>query len=330
MRVLRLPGFALLLILLVCALGAGAVAGLPKAVVVQTASGVHKVSTFRGTVGDVLTDLGVALAPEDRITPATSTQLTSGMHIEHKRAFPVTLIADGRQRTVMTVVATVNEFLAERPAGVAVRARDRVYPSPYDALWAGAIVRIVRIETTITSEPERLPYAQIARPDGSLPRGLTRVIQPGRPGTRLRQIATMTADGVVIDRQVVAMIIVNPPQDRILQIGTRRVWASRGPFAGKEILLMEATAYAPWDGPGTNDITSIGMRAGYGVVAIDPTIIPYRTELFIEGYGRAIAGDTGGAIVGHRIDLGYNTIREALNFGRRVVKVYILSTPGQH
>ena len=142
-------------------------------------------------------------------------------------------------------------------------------------------------------------------------------------------MATTTADGVVIERQVVAMIVVNPPQDRILQIGTRRVWASRGPFAGKEIVMMEATAYAPWDGPGTNDITSIGMKAGYGVVAIDPTVIPYRTELFIEGYGRAIAGDTGGAIVGHRIDLGYNTIREALNFGRRMVRVYILSTPGQ-
>jgi 3D (Asp-Asp-Asp) domain-containing protein len=329
MRVLRFPGFALLLIMGVSALGAGAVAGLPKAVVVETVSGLHKVSTFRSTVGEVLSDLGVTPAQADRITPAASTRLASGMHIVHERAFPVTLIADGRQRTVMTVATTVDEFLAGHPGGVVVRARDRVYPSPYDALWAGAVVRIVRIETKITSEPERVPYAQVARPDASLPRGVTRVFQPGRPGTRLRQIATTTADGVVIERQVVAMIVINPPQDRILQIGTRRVWASRGPFAGKEIVMMEATAYAPWDGPGTNDITSIGMKAGYGVVAIDPTVIPYRSELFIEGYGRAIAGDTGGAIVGHRIDLGYNTIREALNFGRRVVKVYILSTPGQ-
>lgn len=329
MRVLRFPGFALFLIMVVGALGAGAVASLPKAVLLQTATGLHKISTVRSTVGEMLTDLGIAPAPQDRVTPAASTRLANGMSVEYKRAFPVRLIVDGGLRTMMTVAATVDEFLAERPAGVVLRLRDRVYPSPYDALWPGATVRIVRIETKITSEPEHVPYAQIATPDTTLPRGLTRVIQAGRPGTRLRQIATTTADGAVIERRVFALIVLNPPQDHIVQIGTRRAFASRGPYAGKEVLMMEATAYAPWDGPGTNDITSIGMKAGYGVVAIDPTIIPYRSELFIEGYGRAIAGDTGGAIVGHRIDLGYNTIREALNFGRRVVRVYILSTPGQ-
>lgn len=328
MRLFRLPGFALLLTLFAGAAGAGAVADLPKVVTLRTASGQYNVSTRRATVGDLLIDLGFSLAATDHIAPAASTRLVGGMHIDYKRAFPVHLVADGRQHTVMTVANTVDEFLAGRPAGVAVRARDRVYPSPYDTLRPGATVRIVRIETRITSEPETVAYAQIARPDSSLPRGLTRVLQPGRPGTRVRQIATTTADGVVIDRQVVSMTII-PPQDRVVQIGTRRVFASRGPFAGKEMLVMEATAYAPWDGPGTNDITSIGLKAGYGVVAIDPTVIPYRSELFIEGYGRAIAGDTGGAIVGHRIDLGYNTVREALAFGRRMVKVYILSTPAQ-
>jgi 3D (Asp-Asp-Asp) domain-containing protein len=328
MRVFPRPGFALLLILLVGGMGAGAVASLPKAVTIRTASGQYNVSTFRSTVGDLLADFGIAPAAGDRVMPAASSRLATGMRIEYRRSFPVTLIADGRRWTVRTVAKNVDEFLAGRPAGVIVRTRDRVYPSLYEELWPGATVRVVRIETAITTETEPLPYAQIARPDGSLPRGISRVLQPGRPGARVRQIATTRADGVVIDRQVVAMTVVQP-QDRIVQIGTRRVFASRGPFAGKEILLMEATAYAPWDGPGTNDITSIGMKAGYGVVAVDPTVIPYRTELFIEGYGRAIAGDTGGAIVGHRIDLGYNTVREALAFGRRMVKVYILSTPGQ-
>ncbi len=330
MRVLRSPGFApLLLALVTIGVGAGAVGGLPKVVLIKTGSGERKISTFRSTVGEVLAEIGITLARDDRVTPAASTRLANGTHIEHRRAFPVTLMADGRQYTVMTAAATVEAFLRERPAGVATRARDRVYPSPEDTLWAGATVRIVRIETKIVGKPERVPYAQIAKSDASLPRGVTRVIQVGRPGARVRQIAITFADGIVIDRQVVGTVVVNPPQDRILQIGTRRIFASRGQFAGKEILMMEATAYAPWDGPGTNDITAIGMKAGYGVVAIDPTIIPFRSELFIEGYGRAIAGDTGGAIKGHRIDLGYDTIREAIVFGRRVVKVYILSTPGQ-
>ncbi len=328
MRAFRTPGFALLcLVMATIGFSVGAVMSVAKTVVIATEAGERKVSTFRSTVGEVLAESGITIARDDRVTPVASTRLTGGMRIEYQRAFPVTLIADGRQYAVMTASTTIETFLRERPAGVAVRARDRVYPGPEGPLWAGATVRVVRIETQIVSEPERLPYAQIAKPDGSLPRGVTRLVQAGHPGARVRQIIITFADGLAIDRQVVGTIVVNPPQDRIVQIGTRRIFASRGQFAGKEILMMEATAYAPWDGPGTNDITSIGMKAGHGVVAIDPTIIPYRSELFIEGYGRAIAGDTGGAIKGHRIDLGYNTIREAIIFGRRVVKVYILSTP---
>ncbi|MGQ0571923.1 MAG: 3D domain-containing protein, partial [Armatimonadota bacterium] len=80
-------------------------------------------------------------------------------------------------------------------------------------------------------------------------------------------------------------------------------------------------------GRGVDGTTAIGLRAGYGVVAVDPQIIPLRSILYIEGYGQAIAGDTGGAIKGHRIDLGFSTAREAYKFGRRPVRVYILSTP---
>ena len=78
-------------------------------------------------------------------------------------------------------------------------------------------------------------------------------------------------------------------------------------------------------------ITATGRRAGYGIVAVDPSIIPLGTKLYIESadgsyvYGTAIAADTGGAIKGNRIDLCYNTRAEAIQFGRRQMKVYILN-----
>ncbi|MBV8655919.1 MAG: 3D domain-containing protein, partial [Candidatus Eremiobacteraeota bacterium] len=68
----------------------------------------------------------------------------------------------------------------------------------------------------------------------------------------------------------------------------------------------------------------IGRPAGHGIVAVDPSVIPLGTRLFIPGYGLAIAGDTGGAIRGFRIDLGFNSERDALLFGRREVTVYRL------
>ncbi|HET6947256.1 MAG TPA: 3D domain-containing protein, partial [bacterium] len=75
---------------------------------------------------------------------------------------------------------------------------------------------------------------------------------------------------------------------------------------------------------GVDDVTALGIRAGFGVVAVDPAVIPLGSRLYIEGYGYAIAADTGSAIKGMRIDLGYDTKGQALRFGRRPVRVYII------
>ncbi|MCR5177175.1 MAG: hypothetical protein K6C05_10045 [Anaerovibrio sp.] len=86
---------------------------------------------------------------------------------------------------------------------------------------------------------------------------------------------------------------------------------------------MEATAYIPSDGNGSG-ITATGVVAQHGVVAVDPRVIPLGSKVYIPGYGVAVAADTGGAINGNRIDLCMNTYREAINFGRGTVDVYIL------
>lgn len=319
---------AVLLALLGCAvlaIGAAAAAHLPKAVWIHSDAGVRAVSTHRATVGAVLEEARVRLGPHDRVIPAPSAALAPGLSIEVRRAFPITLLADGGRRTLWTAASSVAEFISA--SGLRLGPRDRVYPSLEQPLWPGTVVRIVRIHTEIVTRVERVSYTSVLRPDGSLPRGVRRLAQPGRHGTRIRRIAVTYADGAVIDRHELGAVLVRPPQERIMQIGTRRHFASRGEFAGKEIIHMEATAYAPWDGPGTDDITAIGMKAGHGVVAVDPTVIPLRSQLFIEGYGRAVAGDVGGAIKGHRIDLGFDNIRAARQFGRRPVRVYVLSTP---
>lgn len=90
---------------------------------------------------------------------------------------------------------------------------------------------------------------------------------------------------------------------------------------------LEATAYDP--SPESNSlewagITKLGWRTRYGIAAVDPKVIALRSLLYIEGYGFAWAGDTGGAIKGKRIDLCYNTTEEALKWGRRKTKVYVL------
>jgi 3D (Asp-Asp-Asp) domain-containing protein len=321
-QLLLLPAVAVMAL----ALGAAAHAHLPRFVLVQTGAGSTKVHTYGTTVGDALRDGGIPLAAHDRVVPGADTRLGTGMRIKIRRAFPVRLFADGHPRVYLTAAETVRDFIEE--TGVGLGSADRVFPAADEVIWAGATVRIVRVTTRIVTVREPVPFGRLSRADPVMPRGLTRVVQTGRPGLRERRIAVTSADGFVIKREEVGSAITRPAQDRITHVGTRRVIASRGQFSGREVLHMEATAYAPWHGKGVNDITATGMKAGFGVVAVDPRFIPLGSVLFVEGYGQAIAGDTGGAIKGFRIDLGFNTAREAYQFGRRPVRVYILSTPG--
>ena len=101
------------------------------------------------------------------------------------------------------------------------------------------------------------------------------------------------------------------------------IQTAQGQIHFQRTLYMEASAYLPSDGGGSG-ITATGMAARQGVVAVDPDVIPLGTRLYIPGYGLAVAADTGGAIVGSKIDLCMEDYTSAINFGRRDVQVYVL------
>ena len=98
-----------------------------------------------------------------------------------------------------------------------------------------------------------------------------------------------------------------------------------------EIQCLEVTATAyPNDPISINvpkwrdGLTSTLMKTDRGVIAVDPKIIPYGSVVYVEGYGYAIALDTGSAIRGHRIDLFFHSREEALKWGVKDVMVCIL------
>lgn len=88
-------------------------------------------------------------------------------------------------------------------------------------------------------------------------------------------------------------------------------------------LVMRASAYSAHD-PGNGSYTYGGNLLRKGLVAVDPTVIPLGTRLYIQGYGYAVADDIGGAIKGSCIDLAFDSRREALNFGVQRVTVYVV------
>lgn len=93
----------------------------------------------------------------------------------------------------------------------------------------------------------------------------------------------------------------------------------------KEI-TVSASAYTAGCN-GCSGITSTGINLkknpGLKVIAVDPRVIPLGSKVYVEGYGYAIAGDTGGAIKGNKIDVFIPTKSGALNWGRKTVKIKV-------
>lgn len=304
------------------AAGAAGYALLRKDVTIAASGRLLRHTTFRRTVAGALAEAGVAVHPEDEVSPAPTARLREGLHIVVRESVPVTVIADGETVGVRSAAPTVVEMLARQ--GIVLSSWDKVYPARDAALRSGLRVRIVRVRHTVATEQMAIPYEVRSTVDPRTPRGIVRVVSPGRLGLRERVWRITTEDGRVTARSLIGWRVVRSSLDRTVTVGTQNVVASRGQFAGKEYLDLVATAYSPFCCKGVDDVTALGIRAGYGVVAVDPRVIPLGSRLYIEGYGYAIAADTGSAIKGMRIDLGYDTKRQALHFGRRPVRVYII------
>ena len=91
----------------------------------------------------------------------------------------------------------------------------------------------------------------------------------------------------------------------------------------KQTIYVEATAYSRYDANvGTH--TASGKELRRGIIAVDPNVIPLGTRVYIPGYGEAVAEDTGGDIVGNRIDIAFDTYEEAQSFGRQTLQIYII------
>jgi 3D (Asp-Asp-Asp) domain-containing protein len=173
-------------------------------------------------------------------------------------------------------------------------------------------------------ERRTLKSRTITRYSTALRPGRSKVVSHGRPGLVELIVSYSQRDGGPVRRHVLSRTVVVVPKPRIvLEGGDAALAMIHLDSVMRHVMHMVATAYTAATSGGSG-WTAIGRRAGYGIVAVDPRVIPLGTRLYIPGYGMAIAGDTGGAIVGLRIDLGFDSYRSAIDFGRRDVTVYQL------
>jgi uncharacterized protein YabE (DUF348 family) len=280
------------------------------------------------TVGDALTQKGVALGQGDYVFPDRGSPLTAGTHIYIYHANDVSLTVDGQSAKTHTRKATVAGLLAE--AGIALAPADQVEPPPDTPLTEDMAVRVVRVREGTDTVEETVPRNVIYEDDPNMDQGQYAVLEPGADGLIRRSYRVVYEDGQEAKRELLDESEV-PSQPKIVAQGTRVVKfvaTPTGPLRYRDSLNVYATWYnpasagrspeSPWYG-----IAATGVPVCRGIVAVDPSVIPLGSRIYVPGYGEAVAADTGWAVVGNIIDLGFADY-EVPDWRSGWVEIYIL------
>jgi len=285
--------------------------------------------TRASTISGFLKERRLAVADEDYVSVPLDSAVHDGMHVEYRPAVPVIVFVGDKQREVRSSSATIEDLLAS--LHVKLGPSDEITPSLDSPLLPNAVVRVVRVKTWVARFVKTIPQPVVRRKLASLERGVSRVINPGRSGRRETIVRFVQRGDDRPLRTTIATRLLRKARPKIVGVGIARL--DFGDYVRNQIVevahvagnavQMIATAYVAGC-YGCSGITALGLPAGHGVVAVDPRFIPLGTKLYVPGYGRALAGDTGGAIKGRRIDLGFNSLAAARAFGRRKITVYVL------
>ena len=231
----------------------------------------------------------------------------------------VVISVDGAPRMVNTDKSTIGEVLEDLndTLNTDYILNDAAESDPIEAMMT---ISLTSVTEKIVAETKIIPFETIERPTTNLQIGTSVVIQEGTDGISSVISKEIYHGGKKVSSSFIEEKVSTPAQDKIVEFGTTGIIDGH---AYTKQLSAKVTAYTPYD-PGCNGITATGTTAKKGVIAVDPSVIPFGTRVYIPGYGVATAEDTGGAIKGNRIDVCYATKSEAYGWGVRNVPVYIL------
>ncbi|MDP4089999.1 MAG: ubiquitin-like domain-containing protein [Bacillota bacterium] len=326
--------FMLVLLIMICI---AVIYNMKKDITVVVDGKETKVVTYTSSVKGALERNGITVGPKDKIQPGLDSKVKDGDKIIIKKAVNVGVEVDGKTLQIASAASTIGDmFDAE---GITVSDYDKVSPLKTQSITDGMLITITRVSSEIVREVQPIDYPTEIRKDNELASNVTKVVQEGQPGEREITTRVVYEDGKEVSREVVNNSVTKQPMQKVLLQGTLGILnVSRG---GEQVLYrktirVKATAYCPCSictGKYRTDSgyarTASGTTArrnpeGYSTIAVDPSVIPLGTKVYVEGYGFAIAEDTGGAIQGNIIDVFFNTHPETESWGVRYKNVYIL------
>ncbi len=281
--------------------------------------------TTAETVGEALFAAGITLYLSDAVSPPLDSAISEALTIEIKRALPLELVVDGVVIEARSKAARVAEALDELNAPLF--GLDYVRPPGDTPLQPNMTIEIVRVTEEILSETETIAYETRFQADAAMPLDQRAVLQAGKAGRREIRQRLRYENGIEVSREAGEIIELEAPQDQIIaygtQIETRSINTPAGPREYWRVLCMLATSYHPGS-VGGSTTTAIGATLAKGIVAADPKIIPYRSQVYVAEYGIGTMADTAGYRSSpYWIDLGYSDA-DWQNW-RRYVPVYLLT-----
>lgn len=348
-RVLSLAGvasivIALLILLYVHSLG-------NKVINLEIDGKVLTLETREALLGDVLAKEQISLQPYDEVSIGLSDEIQDGDHVVITRAQKLTLTADGETKALYTTENSLGDAIAK--LGYSLDGDDKIFPSLDTAVSPDMEVRIVRITKQTVERSVSLPFRVIKTADPSLYKGDVRVAQAGKPGTIIQYIEKIYQDGELASMTMIGKEVQTVTKDKVIAVGTKAlpqpavaaatstttsisssakttatsnvVQKAGIDFEYKKMIKnVSMTAYSSEE-PGIGTKTASGTRVTEGrTIAVDPDVIPIGWWVYIEGLGFRRAEDTGGAIKGNKIDVYYDSLSHARNFGRKSRTVYVI------
>jgi uncharacterized protein YabE (DUF348 family) len=290
----------------------------------------RKTQTTAQTVGEALMQNGYLIHLADKVDPSPSERVTPGMHITIQPAKLVGVNVDGRFVRTRTHREKVSDVLSE--LNIILYDQDYTNPGINTPITDGMQIQVVRVHRSLIVEQDLIPFETRFDPNPDIELDVQVLGQEGQAGVRERRRVVTFENNVEIKRELVADFVAREPRPKIRYYGTKVVIRTlntpSGPVNYWRKINVYATSYSPSTaGVSPNSPTFGIVRCGYkfkpGTIAVDPRIIPLRTNVYVEDYGPGVACDTGGGVVGKHVDLGYDD--NSLKYWSRRTNVYLLT-----
>ncbi len=289
--------------------------------------------TTQTTVGDALRAAGVLVYLADEVSPGLGTTVAPGMRVDIRRSVPLIITADGLTFHSRTRQPTLGQAIEEE--GLRLQGRDRMEPPGPAAVQPNVHVRVIRVREVYLTNEEPIPYKTVWWGDPELEIDQQRLDEPGAAGVFKRITQIVYEDGVEVKRDIWREWVATEPITRVIAYGTKivvreKVLEDGTPIRYWRTIRVLATSYHEGECGKEPEhpeygITYLGWRVRPGIVAVDPRVINLQSQIYVPGYGFAVAGDTGGLIKGRRIDV-YFPIHQYVEWNHWVT-IYLLAPP---